>query len=114
MAEHEQVAGGDPVGDLRLPDLALLLVGQQDHDDVAAAGGVGGVEHLEPRGLGLGAAGGVGAQADDDVVAGLLQVERVRVALRAVAEDRDRLALERVGVGVGVVEDLVVRHGAGW
>ena len=71
------------------------------------------VEHLEPGGLGLGAARRVGAQPDDDVVAGLLQVERVGVALRAVAEDRDRLALERVGVGVGVVEDLVVRHGAG-
>ena len=37
--------------------------------------------------------------------AGVLQVERVGVALGAVAEDRDRLALEEREVGVGVVED---------
>ena len=40
MGEHQQVAGGDPVGDLCLPDLGLLLVRQQDHDDVPAACGV--------------------------------------------------------------------------
>ena len=28
-------------------DLAVLLVGEQDHHDVAARGGVGDVEHLE-------------------------------------------------------------------
>ena len=48
VGEQEQVAGRDAVGDLRLPDLGLLLVRQQDHHDVAAAGGVGDVEDLEP------------------------------------------------------------------
>ena len=108
VGEHEQVAVGDPVGDLRVPDLGLLLVGEQDHHDVAAAGGVGDVEHLEAGGLGLRAAGGVGAQPDDDVDAGVLQVERVGVALRAVAEDRDGLALEGREVGVVVVEHSLV------
>ena len=51
VGEEQQVAGGDPVGDLALPDLGLLLVGQQDHHDVAAAGGFGDVEHLEALGL---------------------------------------------------------------
>ena len=113
MREHEQVAGGDPVEDLGLPDLGLLLVREQHHHHVAATRGIGDVQHLQPGGLGLGAARGVGAEADDDVVAGLLQVERVGVTLRPVTEDRDRLALERFGVGIGVVEDSVVRHGAG-
>ena len=46
---------------------ALLLVGQQDHHHVAAARRFGDVEDLEARLFGLGAAGGIGAQADDDV-----------------------------------------------
>ena len=41
VGEHQQVPGSDPVGDLRLPDVGLALVGKQDHDDVALAGGVG-------------------------------------------------------------------------
>ena len=105
MREHQQVAGHDPVADLQFPDLGLLLVGEQDHHDVASVGGLGHVDHLETRILGLRAARGVGTQADDDVDAGLLQVERVRVPLRAVAEDRDRLPLEEGEVGVVVVVD---------
>ena len=110
VGEHEQVALGDPVGDLALPDLRLLLVGEQDHHHVAAAGGVGDVEDLEALRLGLGAAGGVGPQADDDVDPGLLQVERVGVALRAVAEDRDRLAHEGAEGGVVLVDHVAVGH----
>ncbi len=46
----------------------------------------------------------VRAQPDDDVDAGVLQVQRVAVALRAVADDGNRLALEQRRVGVvGVV-----------
>ena len=56
VGEHQEVALGDPVADLALPDLGLLLVGEQDHHDVAAAGGVGDVQDLEAGGLGLGAA----------------------------------------------------------
>jgi hypothetical protein len=111
VGEEEQVAGGDPVGDLRLPDLRLPLVGEENHDDVAAAGGVGDAEDFESRGFGLGTAGRVGTQADDDVDARVLQVERMRVALRAVAEDGDGLPLQLGEVGVLVVEDVVGFHG---
>ena len=45
------------------------------------------------------AAGGVGPQPDDDVNARVLQVERVGVALRAVADHGHGLALERREVG---------------
>ena len=112
VGEHQEVALGDAVLDVGLPDLGLALVRQEDHHDVALRGGVGDVEDLEARGLGLGARRRVGAQADDHVVAGFLEVQGVGVALRAEAEDRDRLALESVGVGIGVVEDSLVSHGA--
>ena len=81
MAEQQHVAGGDPVLEAALPDLAVQLVGGKQHDDVALAGGVGGLEHPQAVGLGLGDAGGTGAQSYDDVDAGVLEVEGVGVAL---------------------------------
>src|SRR5690606_22501942 len=61
--------------------------------------------------FGLGATGGIGAQPDHDLNAGVLEVEGVGVPLGAVAEDRDGLAVELPEVGVFVVEDVVGSHG---
>ena len=83
---------------------AVKLVGQQDHDEVAAAGSLHDRQHLQALLARLRDRGGVLAQADNDVHAGVLQVERVRVALRAVADDRDGLAVEEGEVCVVVVD----------
>ena len=107
MAEQQQVAGRDAVGDLVAPDLAVLLVGQQDHHDVAARGGVGDAGHLEPGAARLLDRRRAVAQADHDVDPRVLEVERMRVALGAVAQDRDGLAVEE-----GEVCVVVVEHGA--
>src|SRR5699024_2209235 len=45
-------------------------------------------------------------QRDGDLDARVAQVHRVGVALRAVADDRDLLALDKGQIGVVVVEDL--------
>ena len=47
VAEQQHVALGDAVADLLLPDLGVELVGQQDHHEVAAAGGLDDRTHLE-------------------------------------------------------------------
>ena len=104
VAEEQQVALGDAVADLVLPDLAVQLVGDEHHHDVAAAGGVGDGLDLEARVLGLLYGRGVLAQAYDDVDARVLEVLRVGVALRAEADDRDGLAVEEGEVCVVVVE----------
>ena len=57
-----------------------------------------------PSRLGLLDRRGVRAQADDDVDAGVLEVQRVGVALGAVAEDGHGLAVEEVEVCVVVVD----------
>jgi hypothetical protein len=95
VGEHQQVALGDVLGDLVAPDLALLLVGQEDHHDVALRGGLTDREDLEALVLRLLDRGRVGPQADDDVYARVLEVERVGVTLRAEAEDRDGLTVEQ-------------------
>ena len=87
-----------------LPDVVMALVRQQDHHQVATTGGVDDGQDLQALLARLADGGGVGAQADDHVDAGVLQVERVGVALGAVADDRDGLAVQERGVCVVVVE----------
>ena len=112
VAEQQRVAGCDAVLQAAVPDLAVQLVGRQQHHDVALGGGVGGLQHPQSVCLRLGDAGRVGAQPDDDADAGVLEVERVGVALGAVADDRDGLAVELVEVCVVVVEHMARRlHG---
>ena len=68
--------------------------------------GIRGAQHLETGLLGLGDRLGAGLEADLDLDARVAQVERVGVALRAVADHGDLLALDEREVGVLVVEDL--------
>ena len=95
VAEQQQVAGRDPVGDLLAID-----VGRASRRAAAPSRGRRATRRRRssatsrPARLGLRDGGGVRPQADDDVDAGVLQVQRVGVALRAVADDRDGLAVE--------------------
>ncbi len=57
--------------------------------------------------------GRVGTQPDDDVDAGVLEVERVGVALRAVADDGDGLAVEEAEVCVVVVDHCAAGYPTG-
>src|SRR5207247_3410654 len=87
----------------------VVLVGQQDHDDVGALDRLADVGDLEPAFLRLVPGSAALAQPYRHLDPGLLQVLRVRVTLRAVAENGDLLALDERQVGVFVVIDL---HGS--
>jgi hypothetical protein len=78
-------------------DVALQLVGGQHHHDVGPLGGLGRGHDLEASPFGLLGGSRTGLQGDDDVLdAGIAQVERVRMALRAVADDATFLPLIRL------------------
>jgi hypothetical protein len=84
--------------------LLLHHVRRQHGDQVGVLHGFGRRLHHEAIGLRLGFGGTARAQTDDDVEAGFAQVQRVRAALAAVADDRDALdgdagLRERVGGG---------------
>ena len=87
-------------------DVALVLVGREDDDDVGLGGGIRDALDLEAGLLGLRLRLRVVLEADDDLDARVAEVLRVRVALRAVADDGDLLALDEREVGVLVVVDL--------
>src|SRR5438093_235140 len=106
VGEHEHLATAESALDLALEHLALALVGQQDHDHARHLGGLVDGRHAEPVLLGLRPALGALVEPHHDVLAGVLEVQRVAVALAAVADDRDLPALEQAEIGVRVVVDF--------
>ena len=103
VRERERVTVDEVRLDVGLVDLLLLGVGQQHHHDVGGLHRFAGGQHRETRGFGLRLRLRALAQADDDVDARVLQVQRVRVSLRAVAQDRDLLVGDEAEVGVILV-----------
>src|SRR3546814_1279492 len=86
-----------------------MLVGGVDHDDVGPFGRFLVGKHLEAGGLGLFGGGRAGAECDRDFLhAAVAHVLRVGVALAAIADDGDLLALDQFLVGVAIVINLHV------
>ena len=106
MREHEGDVGRHVGRDLGVVDLGGGLVGREVHDDVGPLGDFGDGADVEAGLAGAFGVGGVGAEADADVDAGVLEVERVGVALRAVADDGDFFGLDEGEVCVCVVVGL--------
>jgi hypothetical protein len=95
----------------------VVLVGRQDRHQIGPGDRVRHVRDLEPVRLGLGTRGRAGAQADRYVDAAVAQVAGVRMALRAIADDGDFLALDDAGIAVFVVvnlHDLLLHVMHGW
>ena len=91
-----------------LVDFGDLLVRQQHHDDICALDGFGHFLDLQAGVLSLAPRCATLAQTHRHVHAAFLQVQRVCMALRAVADDRDLLALDQREIGVLVVKNFHV------
>ena len=99
-------------GQLVAVDVALQFVGRQHHDDIGPFGGIRHGHDLQALALGLLGGGRAGAQRDDDVLdAGIAHVQHMGMALGAVADDGDLLALDEVEVGIPVVINAHDRGG---
>src|SRR3546814_20561306 len=76
-----------------------MLVGRKDHDDVGPCGGFSIAEHLEAGVFSLFGGRGTGAQGDGDFChAGIAQVLGVGMALTAIADNGDFIALDQADV----------------
>ena len=80
--------------------------GKQDIDQVAGLGGLGGRDRLEAVADGRVVVGRARPLADHHVAARVAQVLRLGVPLAAIADHRDRLALQEREVGILVVVHL--------
>ena len=105
VGEGQGVAGLQVGSDVLLVDLGLQLVGNEDHDDVAFLGGLVHGGDLQAGLFGLSPALGALAQADAHVDAGIHEVEGMGMALGAVTDDGDLLALDDLRIDVVFVVD---------
>ena len=105
MREHQHLAGGQVLPDVSVVHLRLVLIGDEDHDDVGPLGRIGDRHDSEAGSPCLLNRLAGGRQADDDVHTSVLQVERMRVPLRAISDDRHFPIADQLDVRV-----LVVKH----
>jgi hypothetical protein len=85
-------------------DVGLQFVGREHHHHVGPLGGLGDFHHLELLAFGLLDALRALAQRHRDLLdAGVAHIERMGMALAAIADDGDFLALDEVQVGVAIV-----------
>ena len=110
VGKGDRGAVAQVVVDVFAVGVGLQLVGHGDHDQVAPGRGLGDAHDLEALGLGLLGRGRAFAQRHDDVLrARIAQVQRMRVALAAIADDGHLLVLDQIDVAVTVVIDA---HGS--
>ena len=106
MSEGDGGARLDVRFDIVGPDGALVLIGSQNHDDVGLGGGFRNGLDFQTLLLGVLDRLGGRAQADDDVDAGIAQVQRMGVALGTVTDDGNLLAFEDREIAVVLIPNL--------
>ena len=106
MGEAEGVTGMQVRGYLLLVGLGLDLVGDEHHDEVGLFSGFLDRHDLQASLFGSLGALGARTQADADIAARVLEVQCVGMALGAITDDGNLLALDDLGVHVLLVQDF--------
>src|ERR1035437_930145 len=105
VREHERLSSLQVRRDRLVVELLLARVGREDHDDVGALRGLVHAQHGQPLPSRLRGRFRRRVQSHHHGNAAVAQVQRVRVPLAAVPDDRDCPPLEAGNVGVLVVPD---------
>ena len=105
VGEREGVASLQMIFDVLLVDLRLRLVRREDHNEIGFLGSGVHVDNLKASLASLLSGLGTLAQADAHVAAGIHEVERMGMPLRAIADDGDLLALDDLRIDVLFVID---------
>ena len=103
MCESESTARLEVGTNLFLVDVRLLLIRDQNHRDVRLLDRLSDWQNLEVVRFGSGLGFRALVKTDDDVDAALLEVQRMRMSLAAVADDGNGLALHDLPVRVLII-----------
>src|SRR5208283_4556392 len=95
VGEHQRLARLQVGLDIAVIDLRLLGVGREDHDGVGPRRRIAHREHLQPGSLGAFPRTAARLQPDTDINTTVTQVQRVRMALRSVADYGDLRGLHQ-------------------
>ena len=110
MSEHQHVACFQVRLDVLLIHISLLLIIDQDHDDVSLLSSLSSGVYVEALLLSLSPGLGALVQTDNNIAAGLLQVQGMCMTLAAVADDCDGLAIQQRQITVCLIKNLCLRH----
>ena len=100
MGEHQHIALFQIGGDILLVNVRLYLVVHQNHDDVGPFRGISHGLDLQARLFRVGPVLGARAQTTAHIAAGFLQIQRMGVALGAIANDADFLPVQLSQIAV--------------
>ena len=89
VSEEQRIAFGEIRRDVGVIHRLLFGVRKKNHDHVSPLGGISNRHHGKSFGFSFGLRGRTLTQTHDDVHAGVFEVERMGMALRAVANDSD-------------------------
>src|SRR5215831_8264786 len=100
VGEHERFPRRHVRRDFLIVQITLEVVMYKDHDYVRLLGGTAGVQDAQARGFGFYPGFAARIESDDDVHAGIAQIQRMRVALAAIADDGDCAPLQEFEISV--------------
>ena len=104
VRKHQRRALLHVLDEVVVIDVGLQFVGREHHHHVGPFRGLGDLHHLELLAFRLFDAAGALAQRDRNLLhAEIAQIERMGVALAAIADDGDLLSLDEIEIGVPVV-----------
>ena len=93
--------------DISLIHIRLALVVNEDHNDVSILRRVRSSHNLQAGRFCFCPALGAVVQTDNDIHAALMQVQCMRMTLRAVTDDRNGLAVELLKIAILLIENSV-------
>ena len=105
MSESERIARVQVRSDALLVDLCLLLVGSEDHDKICFLCSISNGHDLEACFFSSLPGLGTFTQTNAHVATRILQIQRMSMTLRAIADNGDLLTLDELGICVLLVID---------
>jgi hypothetical protein len=100
MGSHEHLAGRKSWPNITLKDLAMMLVGNKDHDYIGLFSSICRRHHAQSIGLSLFTALTALGQSDDDITAIVTHIKCMSVALAAITNDGNTPLLDEFQVCV--------------
>ena len=106
MREHQRLSGGEMWFNRFLIELWLARVGRKNHDHVRPCDGFRRSFHSDAVAFRFGARSAARRESDNHGDAGIAQVQRVRVSLRAVADYGHLFFLDQREIRIFVVVEI--------
>ena len=106
VGKHQHIAGLQVGGNVFLIHFGLLFIVNQNHNNISLFGGFGRIINRKALSLRLGPGFAALVQTDNNLTTGIFQVFGVRMALGAIADNRNLLALQFCQITIFLIKNF--------